>query len=96
MDQFINQPMEQHKSKGWLVTVIVVVLVALAFLIYFLRGNNLGGLPGLSQSDVQKLQQQGSSDNVASIDADLKATDLTNLDKETTDINKELSAPVTQ
>lgn len=37
-------------------------------------------------ADVQALNTQSSSDDVASIDADLQATDLNNLDKELGDI----------
>lgn len=94
----MNQPMEQHKSKVSLIIVIIVILVVLAFVIFYLRDSDLGSLPGLSNqmNDVQKLEQQGTSDEVATIEQDLAATNLNNLDKELDSIDKELSTPVTQ
>ena len=94
----MNQPTEQHKSKTSLVIGIVALLIVLAFAIFYLRGGDLGSLPGLSNkmNDVQTLEQQGTSDEITAIEQDLAATDLGNLDKELDSIDQELSAPVAQ
>lgn len=39
------------------------------------------------------LEKQGTSDEISDIEADLNTTDLTNIDKELTDIDSELSSP---
>lgn len=97
MDTFTTSPVEQNSSKVWWIVAIVFILVITAFAIYYMRGGDMSSITGLTQSnDVSKLQQQGTSDNTAAIEADLKATDLSNLNTESSLIDKELSAPATK
>lgn len=51
-------------------------------------------VPGAEKFDFQttRLESQGTSDEVSSIERDLDATDLSNLDRELTDIERELSS----
>lgn len=43
--------------------------------------------------DTAALEEQGGSDEISTIEADLNATNLSNIDKELTDIDSELSSP---
>ncbi len=43
--------------------------------------------------DTAVLEEQGTSDEISDIEADLNATDLFDIDKELTDIDRELSSP---
>jgi len=43
--------------------------------------------------DTAALEEQGTSDEISKIEADLNATDLTDIDKELTDIEDELETP---
>lgn len=43
--------------------------------------------------DTVALEEQGTSDEISEIEADLNATDLTEIDKELTDIENELASP---
>lgn len=51
-------------------------------------------VPGTEKFDFQttRLESQGTSDEASSIERDLDATDLSNLDRELTDIERELSS----
>lgn len=80
---------ERQKSKATWVVVIIAVLVVIAFLAYYFRDRLPVYSPAITNTPAV-------SDAVSSIDKDLKATDLNNLDKESADINKELAAPATQ
>ena len=45
------------------------------------------------EAEVVELEEQGSSDEINAIEADLEETDLSNLDKELSDIESELETP---
>ena len=74
--------MEENRHLGWWVAGIIVVLIAAAFLVYYLRYTPVG------TGDYGILPP---SDTTQSIEADLNSTDLSNLDKELSDIDKELA-----
>ncbi len=46
-----------------------------------------------TESETASLEEQGTSDETTEIEADLRKTDLTDLDKELTDIEEELTSP---
>lgn len=79
---------DRQKSKATWVVVIIIVLVALSFLVYYFRNQ-------LSTYSTT-VNVPANSDTVSSINKDLQATNVNDLDKEVSDINKELAAPVTQ
>lgn len=95
MDPISIQPTEQSNSKIWLIVVIVIVLIVIAFGLYFWRNSIL---PSANESadELNAITQQGTSDNVASIEKDLQATDLNNLDKEVPAIDAALGTPGTK
>lgn len=74
--------MEENKKLVWWVAGVIAILVAAAFLVYYLRYTPVG------TGDYGILPP---SDTTQSIEADLNATDLNNLDSELSDIDKELA-----
>jgi len=74
--------MEENRHLGWWVAGVIVVLIVAAFLVYYLRYTPVG------TGDYGILPP---SDTTQSIEADLNSTDLNNLDKELSDIDKELT-----
>ncbi|HUV42962.1 MAG TPA: hypothetical protein VMY36_03640 [Patescibacteria group bacterium] len=46
-----------------------------------------------TESETASLEKQGTSDEISEIEADLSKTDLSDLDKELTDIEEELTSP---
>ena len=74
--------MEENRHLGWWVAGVIVVLIVAAFLVYYLRYTPVG------TGDYGILPP---SDTTQSIEADLNSADLNNLDKELSDIDKELT-----
>lgn len=74
--------MEENKKLVWWVVIIVIVLIIAAFAVYYMQTGvySPGGATIFPPSDT-----------TSSIEADLKATDLNNLDTELSDIGKELA-----
>lgn len=79
-----------HKPKIMLVIGIVVVLLLLAFVAYSLRGSLVAQNDSPAPLGEPATQNR---DTTASIENDLKATDISNLDKELDAIGTELNAP---
>lgn len=84
-----------NKNKGnILLPVVIVALVG--FTVFgglILRQRLTPTTPSTTfDTQTQQLSQQGSGDDVTSIENDLSDTDLSDLDKELKDIDKELSA----
>ena len=79
--------MEDNKNKKlvWWVVIIVVILIAAAFAVYYWQS----GIYTLPTGQGTTLLPP--SDTVTSIEADLNATNLNDLDKELADIDKELA-----
>jgi flagellar basal body-associated protein FliL len=77
-----------HSSKIMLIIVLIVVLILLAFGTYMFTGVWMGG-----ENEEAAFQAQQANDSVASIEDDLKATDVNNLDKELGDIGTALNEP---
>lgn len=72
----------EKKSVGPLIAVIVILVLIVVGGLYFLneRASLNQSVPGIETNDVGSLEQQGSSDDLGSIEADLNATDLNLLD----------------
>lgn len=88
----LTQNMDK-KSKGPLVAVIIILVLIVVGGLYFLRqrANQEVFIPVESgDSVVESLNQQSSSDELESIEADLNATDLENLDQGAAAIEAEL------
>jgi len=80
--------MNQKKSKTWLTILIIVVLAAIAYGVYFVRMSNQEP----AEPIVNQLESQGASDEVSAIEQDLTGTALDGLDSEVSDIEKELES----
>ena len=82
MPPVMQQP-EQH-SKGALIAVIIILAVIIVGGLYFLKQRNkMDYKPAVEQKDqiTESLRQQGGSDEVNSIEADLQSTNFDNLDQ---------------
>ena len=73
--------MEDKKSLVWWVAIIIIVLLAIAFWFYYQAAPVDTGYSAVTVTP----------DAVSSIESDLKATDLSKLDSELADIDKELA-----
>lgn len=84
----------EKKSMGPLIAVIIILALIVIGGLYFLkeRSSQKTYVPIVEQSDgiVESLNQQGSSDELNSIEADLNATNLDNLDQGATAVESEL------
>ena len=88
MDNF-SQTQNNKKSKTWLVVLtIIVVLAVLAWFAYSYRTILIPS--GGSESQLNKLESQGTSDEISEIEKDLNVTSLGDLNSEITDIEREL------
>lgn len=76
-------PMEHKKSNGPLIAVIIILLLIVIGGMYFLgqRMNGDYGVPADSDEITASLKTQGTSDDLNSIEADLNATQVDNLDQ---------------
>ncbi|HEY4497721.1 MAG TPA: hypothetical protein VJC20_03155 [Candidatus Paceibacterota bacterium] len=74
---------------GFVVGIIVALLVLAGILYYARQARQLAPAP---LSDIQALEEQGTSDEITAIEQDLAKTDLGNLDQELSDIERELGA----
>ncbi|MGB6839338.1 MAG: hypothetical protein WBE27_03675 [Microgenomates group bacterium] len=75
------------KNTILILAVALVFFAALAFWLTKYKPSNI-----FFQREIQKLETQSSSDEVGAIEGDLEETDLSNLDKELGDIEKEIEA----
>lgn len=83
----------QKKSHGPLIAVIVILLLIVIGGLYFLgqRMNGDYGVPAQTDDQITAgLQQQSASDDLNSIEADLNATNIDNLDQGAAVIEAEL------
>ena len=102
-----NTPMQpivptEEKALGPAIGVIIIILVLVLGGLYFWgeRMNKGAAVvtpqateePKPQDAEMQKLQQQSSSDEVGSIEADLQATDVSKLGTETAEINAAASS----
>lgn len=101
MDNANQQPIpEAPKAKkeggtGSIIAIIVIVLILIAGgYYYFTTGINpaspAGGDGAATEDAVAALNEQGTSDDLGDIEADLNATDLSGLDNAASDIDLEL------
>lgn len=79
-----------NKSHAGFVAGIIVALLILAGLVYYARQQRQTVPAPLS--DIQALEEQRTSDEVAAIEQDLTETDLGDIDQELGDIERELEA----
>jgi flagellar basal body-associated protein FliL len=86
-------PKKEGGTSGVIAIIVIVVLLALGGIYYLMTSGNamlpvdevmptLTDVQNSTDPDVQATMQQGSSDALADIEADLGATDLTGLDTE--------------
>ena len=81
-----QQPVSEDKSQlVWWAVGVIIALLAVAFLVYYLR--TMPAEVGMDNVNMMRPP----ADTVASLEADAKAVDLNNLDKELTDIDKQLA-----
>lgn len=80
----------EKKSVGPLIAVIIILVLIVVGGLYFLKERSSFNqyIPQEQNTDLQSLEQQGSSDDVASIEADLNSTNLELLN--TSDIEAEI------
>lgn len=82
-------PASKKMAIVWIV-VAVVVLAALAWY-YFAYYTPLPAPPSGPDEATTQLESQGASDETSAIEQDLKATDLSDLDRELSDIDAQLA-----
>ena len=91
----MQAPMEK-KSMGPLIAVIIILALIVLGGLYFLkeRSSQNSTIPAEITGDpiTNSLEQQGNSDDLSSIEADLNATNLDNLDQGASVIQAELNA----
>lgn len=70
--------------------IVIIILLALGGLYYFTTGINK--IPSYNENDgtINALEEQSSSDAISDIEADLNATDLSEVDTLLEDINADL------
>jgi uncharacterized protein HemX len=99
-------PAKEPKQAGflerfWYLFVILAILCLIGIGgLWFLNQRKLSQTPSLPtptptetvDQTTQELKEQGKSDEIDEIEADLKSTNLTNLDQELEDIEKELTS----
>lgn len=89
-------PPQKKTSVWWLaIFALAAVLVAAAWYYYtyvpsFGLSPIVSTTPGQADAATSRLMQQGTSDDPAAIEADLRATDLSGLDQELSDIDTQL------
>lgn len=91
-----SQSPEEEKSIGSLIGIIIIIAIIVIGGLYFWgKQINDAQTPEeiMNQPDpqAQSLREQGSSDDIQSIENDLEATQLNNLDAELEDIEQELA-----
>lgn len=83
---------QQKKSSGPLIAVIIILLLIVIGGLYFLgqRMDRDYGVPSQTDQITESLKTQSSSDDLNSIEADLDATEVNNLDQGAAAIEAEL------
>lgn len=78
------------RKTAW-IWIIVALVVVLAVAWYYYAYYRAPGAPTGEDAATLKLEQQSSSDELGAIDQDLNATSLEGLDRELSDIDRELA-----
>jgi len=81
---------EIRKNNNILLTILGLIFMVIALIAILLTYNTKLKTNLFQDKDTKALQGQSKSTDVESIEEDIDATDLSNLDKELTDIEKEL------
>jgi hypothetical protein len=86
------QAVEEKKSKGPLVAVIIILALIIIGGLYFLkqRASMPVYVPQTTDSITESLNTQSSSDELSSIETDLNSTDIENIDQGAAAIDAEL------
>ena len=85
-----GMPLTPRPAKALVLWIgIAVIAIAAAILAWYYYSPSW--LPAGPDAATLKLESQGTSDEVSAIEQDLSATDLTDLDKELSDIEAELA-----
>lgn len=97
-NQATPQPPEPQRPKEGsfgptLAIILIIILIALGGLYYFTKGVDYS-YDGQYESDpaIEAMQAQGSSDEIAEIEADLEATDFSEIDALMLELDAELEA----
>lgn len=90
------QTQAEKKSAGPLIAVIIILVLIVIGSLYFLKERSMKGtyVPPQTTTDpiTDSMKQQGSSDDLDAIEADLNATNLDNLDQGASALQAEISA----
>lgn len=83
----------EKKSAGPLIAVIIILLLIVIGGLYFLgqRMNDDYGVPETGDQVTESLNQQSTSDDLNSIEADLNATETDNLDQGAAAVESEIN-----
>ncbi len=82
--------MDFKEQKNFIIILVIVLAVALV-IIYSTTGLfKKVQVVSPEEAEIRKIQTQSSSDQIEAIEADLKATDLSDIDRELQEIEKEL------
>lgn len=77
-------------QKKHLLAAVLVLLAVIALVYFYGRGTPYYSGTETGDGDVGRLLEQGNSDEVSAIERDLGSTNLTDLDRELTDIGVQL------
>lgn len=79
-------PQESTHSKGALIgSIIIVTILVIGGIYFYMEEKENAAMKQAEQAQAESLKaidQQGTSDDLSSIEADFKATDTTNLDQD--------------
>lgn len=95
-DAPVAEPSAQKKEGGFgsTLAIIVIILILIAGGVYYFTVGistvDDTAVEGDAAADVAALNEQGTSDNLTDIEADLNATDLSGLDNAAADVDAEL------
>lgn len=90
---FINPLQPEKKSVGPTIgLVIVVILIILGGIYFWNQQQNKDSDSMAVENEAMMIKEQGTSNEVSSIEADLNATNLDNLDQELGNIDADLQA----
>ncbi len=82
--------MQLVSRKNFIILLAAILIVGLGF--FAINTSKKGvKLPSESDKEIKQIQTQSKSDNLEDIEKDLQNTDLNNIDKELSDIEKEIN-----
>ena len=85
-----TKPTEIFGVQKWQWVVVALALIGVVTFLYFYGWGTPYSGTETGDGDVGRLLEQGNSDEISAIERDLGSTNLTDLDRELTDIGAEL------